>query len=64
MTARKCVGMLIVGVKIPPNLVAQVLGEDSGFSGFEACLPEFDGRVSPSVGCRERAEPDAWNDLG
>ncbi len=63
MAAREGVGRLIVGVEFPPNFMAQVIGEDSGFSGFEACLPECSRRVSPGVACRERAEPDAWNDL-
>jgi len=64
MTAREGVGMLVVGVEFTPNLVAQVIGEDSGLSEFEAYLPENCGGVSPGVACRDRAEPDAWTDLG
>jgi len=55
---------LVVGVEFTSNLVAKVIGEDSRFSEFEAYLPENGGGVSPGVACCERAEPDAWNDLG
>jgi hypothetical protein len=64
MTAREGVGRLVVGVEFPPNLVTQIIGEDYGFSEFEACLPENGGGVSPGVACRERAELDVCNDLG
>ena len=64
MTARGGVGRLIVGVESAPNLVAKVIGEDSEFSEFEAYLPDNGGGFSPGIACRERAEPDAWNDLG
>ena len=64
MTAREGVGMLVVGVEFAPNLVAQVIGEDSRVGEVEACLPDSGGGFSPGVACRERAEPDAWNDLG
>ncbi len=59
MTARGGVGKLVVGVELAPNLVAQVIGEDSGISEFEACLPDNGGGISPCVTCRERTEPDA-----
>ena len=48
-----------MGVDSTPNFVAQVIGADSGFSEFEACLPENGGGFSPGVACRERAELDA-----
>ncbi len=64
MTAREGVGRLVVGVNFAPNLVARVIGEDSGFGEVEDCLPDSGGGFSPGVACRERAEPDAWNDLG
>ena len=56
--------MVVVGVEFAPNLVAQVIREDFGFSEVEACLPDSGGGFSPGVACRERAEPDAWNNLG
>ena len=64
MAAREGVDRLVVGVEFAPNLVAHVIGEDSRFSEFEACLPDNGGGFLPGVACRERAEPDAWNDLG
>jgi hypothetical protein len=64
MAAREGVGMLVVGVDFAPNLVAQVIGEDSGFAEFEACLPENGKGFSTDVACRDRADPDAWNDWG
>jgi hypothetical protein len=36
MTAREDVGKMVVGVEFAPNLVAHVIGEDSGFSEVEA----------------------------
>ncbi len=62
MTAREGVGMLVVGADFAPNLVAQVIGEISGFSEFGAGLPENGKGFSPGVACREWAEPDAWDD--
>ena len=56
--------MLVVWVEFTPNLVAQVIGEEYEFSKVEACLPDSGGGLSPGVAFRERAEPDAWNDLG
>ena len=64
MSAREGVGKVEVWVDFDPTLVAHVIGEDSGFSEVEACLPDSGGGFSPGVACRERAEPDAWNDLG
>ncbi len=61
---RESVGNLVVGVEFAPNFVAQVIGEDYGFSEYEGCLPDNGGRFSPGVACREHAESDAWNDLG
>jgi hypothetical protein len=51
MTAREGVGRLVVGVEFALNLVAQVIGEDSGFSEVEACLPNSGGGFSPGVPC-------------
>ena len=51
MTAREGVCMMVVGVELAPNLVAQVIGEDSGFSEVEACLPNSGGGFSPGVAC-------------
>jgi len=64
MTARDGVGRLVVGVEFDPNLVAHVIGDEYGFSEVEACLSDSGGGFSPRVAWRERAEPDAWNDLG
>ena len=47
MTAREGVGRSVVGVELAPNLVAQVIGEDSGFAEVEACLPDSGGNFSP-----------------
>ena len=63
MTAQEGVGRSVVGVEFAPNLVAQVIGEDFGFAEVVACLSDSGGGFLSGVGCRERAEPDEWNDL-
>ena len=47
MAAREGDGKLEVGVAFAPILVAQVIGEDSWLSEFEACLPKNGGGISP-----------------
>ncbi len=51
-----------MGVAFAPILVP-FLREDSGVSEVVAWLPKNYGGFSP-VGCRGRAEPDAWYDWG
>ena len=59
MAAREGGGSLGVGVAFAPILVAHAIGEGSGFSEFDACLPENGKGFSPGVACRGRADPDA-----
>ena len=54
--------MVVVGVEFAPNLVAQVIRGESGFSEVETCLPDSGEGFSPFVACRGWAESDAWND--
>ena len=56
--------MVVVGVEIAPNLVAQVIREDSWFSEVEACLPDSGGGFSPGVACRERRRARCVERLG
>ena len=47
MAAREGVGSLEVGDAFARILVAHVVGEDSGLSEFEACLPIMVGDLHP-----------------